>query len=141
MTRIRLITADSRGASAVEFALLAPVFLMFLFGLIETSRLIWTSQVVQQSAFKAARCYALEASGCESAADVKSYAVAQAAAGGITLAASAVTPQTNATCNSVSGQSAVTITTQFTTAVPNLLPMLNKQISSEACFPTQPPES
>ena len=58
MMGLRRIACEEKGASAVEFALLAPTLLMFMFGIIEGSRMIWTKQVVQRSAHSAARCHA-----------------------------------------------------------------------------------
>lgn len=49
---------DRRGIAAVEFSLLAPVFLMLLLGAVETGRLMWTRSVLQFAAEEAAR-YAL----------------------------------------------------------------------------------
>lgn len=52
------LARDRRGIAAVEFALLAPVFLGLLLGAVETGRLLWTRSVLQFAAEEAAR-YAL----------------------------------------------------------------------------------
>ncbi|HLZ05400.1 MAG TPA: TadE/TadG family type IV pilus assembly protein [Bradyrhizobium sp.] len=47
---------DEQGASALEFALTAPVFFLFLFGIIELGLMFWTQIGLQHGAEMAARC-------------------------------------------------------------------------------------
>jgi len=54
------IWRDVRGTSAVEFAIIAPVFFMLLFGIIDGGRLMWTQVGLQHAAEMAARCASLE---------------------------------------------------------------------------------
>jgi len=49
---------DQSGATAVEFALVAILFLTFVFGIIEAGRMFWTWNTLQYSVEQAAR-YAL----------------------------------------------------------------------------------
>lgn len=51
-----------RGQALVEFALVAPIFFLVFFGLVDTARLVYTSSVVSQSAREGARLAAVEAS-------------------------------------------------------------------------------
>ena len=61
MTRMRLhdLTIAQDGATAVEFALVLPMFLMLVFGSIEFGRLLWTQQALQETAIAGARCMAI----------------------------------------------------------------------------------
>lgn len=54
--------AESRGQSLVEFALVLPVFLLFVFVLIDGGRYVYTDSVLSQAAREAARVAAVEAS-------------------------------------------------------------------------------
>ena len=65
--RRRALGRAQDGAIAVEFAILAPVFLALVFGTIEFGRLMWTYQALQETAIAGARCMALPQTACASA--------------------------------------------------------------------------
>lgn len=44
-----------RGASTVEFAVVAPLFFLFIFGCLDFGRLMLAESIIEQSAFEAAR--------------------------------------------------------------------------------------
>ena len=48
--RIALILRDPRGASAAEFAILLPLALLFLFGIIDVGRYVWTINQLEKAA-------------------------------------------------------------------------------------------
>lgn len=52
----------SRGQGLVEFALVLPIFLFMLFGLIDAGRLVYQNSVVSQAAREGARLASVEAS-------------------------------------------------------------------------------
>jgi Flp pilus assembly protein TadG len=52
----------SRGQSLVEFALVIPIFLLLLFGLIDGGRLVYQHSVLSQAAREGARLASVEAS-------------------------------------------------------------------------------
>lgn len=52
---MRWATRDDRGGAAVEFALLAPVLVLLLVGIVETGRLMWTRTSLQFAAEEASR--------------------------------------------------------------------------------------
>ena len=73
MNRRRRLTR-STGQGLVEFALVLPIFLLLLFGLIDAGRLVYQHSVLSQAAREGARLAAVEASwigqadpGCGSA--------------------------------------------------------------------------
>jgi len=60
---MRQLLSDRRGVTAVEFALVAPVFMMFMFLIIDGARIVWTYQTLQEVATNSARCAALGVTG------------------------------------------------------------------------------
>lgn len=133
MTRL---LRDRRGVTAVEFALVAPAFMMFMFLIIDGARAVWTYQTLQEVASNTARCAALGVTGCKTAPEVQSYAVARAAATGVKLTAGAVTLTSAATCSSVAGMTKVAIASSYQGATTKLLPSSVSTLSTESCFPT-----
>lgn len=133
MTRL---LRDRRGVTAVEFALVAPAFMMFMFLIIDGARAVWTYQTLQEVASNTARCAALGVTGCKTASEVQDYAVARAAATGVKLTTGAVTLTAAATCSSVAGMTKVAIASSYQGATTKLLPSSVSTLSTESCFPT-----
>ena len=117
----------------MEFAILAPVFLGFLFCLIDGAQMIWTQQALAEVAANTARCAGLGLSGCSTASAVQAYAVNRAFADGIIVTTGEVALATNQTCQGISGMSTVTITHSFSMVAP-FLPGAPSQLVASACF-------
>jgi len=85
---------SKRGAVAIEYAIILPVLLLFVLGVMDIGRLLWTYTTLARASEAAARCYAIQATGCTTVSGVQSYAAGQA--WGLTVASSvfAVTTQT-----------------------------------------------
>lgn len=66
---VREVWSDSRGTTAIEFAVIAPVFLALLLGIIQLSLLGFTLANLNYAVEKAARCDAIS-TGCP---DIASY--------------------------------------------------------------------
>jgi Flp pilus assembly protein TadG len=69
--------ADARGSSLIEFALLVPVFLMVIVGLMGAGGLMWAQFGLQHGAEMAARCASVNATTCGTTANIKTYAANQ----------------------------------------------------------------
>ncbi len=82
-----------RGSEAIEFALVLPAFLMFVVGIADVGRLLWTNTTLAHAAAVAARCGAINTSLCGTSSLVASYAATQAFSLGLTAAAFTVTKQ------------------------------------------------
>lgn len=137
---IRRFFVERHGASAVEFALVAPVFLLLLLGIIELSRLVWTSHALHETAIATARCMAIPQFECEDGGvyDQKrsmSFARAQAAVWIIDLDPADITLARNVSCSGLEGFSKATIEYRFETVIPELLTSLagGSRLKAEAC--------
>lgn len=131
----RRLGADRRGAAMLEFALVTPLLMGFIFLIIEGGRMIWTHQVLQEVAFASARCMALGNAGCTSAATVKTWAAARAQGSGVPLQESAISPTSPATCDSQGNMVRVVIQMPFAKAVGSMLPAAPASFTASACFP------
>jgi Flp pilus assembly protein TadG len=145
MLRLREFARANGGAAAVEFAAVLGPLLILIFGVFEFGRLLWVRQALQETATAAARCMGMSASSCAasgaySASATNTYIVNLAGGWGVTLTASNITLDNNATCAGVTatnGFSSVTITYTFQSVVPSFISSLNggKALTSTACFP------
>lgn len=137
----RNLFRERSGASAVEFALVAPVFLLMLFGMIEFARLFWTTHALHDTAIATARCMGIPQLECAvegvySADSTTAFAKSKAAGWLIPLDTGGIVLDRNATCYEVEGLSKVTIAYRFTTVVPSFLTSLagGTQLQAEACY-------
>ncbi|MGH6986538.1 MAG: TadE/TadG family type IV pilus assembly protein [Caulobacteraceae bacterium] len=130
---------------AVEFALVSPIFLLLVYGILEFGRALWVHNALQQTAIAGARCEGIEEGSIGSTAACNSQSVTTYIQGvgsgwGITIPAANITLNTNATCAGASNFSEVTLSYTYQTVVPQLLGSLAGGIpmSADACFPNQP---
>lgn len=63
------------GAAAIEFALIAPLFLALVCGTIELSRWAWGAAEVRDRAARAARCIAVTGAACAKSDAIKAGAI------------------------------------------------------------------
>jgi Flp pilus assembly protein TadG len=67
--------ADRGGASAVEFAIILPVFVLLVLGSISVALLIFTASSLNYAVEDAARCAAVNKTLCPNAATIEEYAL------------------------------------------------------------------
>jgi Flp pilus assembly protein TadG len=132
---MKRIAHNEAGAAALEFALVAPLLLLFLFGILETSRAVWARQVMQRATHSTVRCVSIGMTECTTEAGIRSYFLAQARTSSIPAASITVTSAKDVPCEGMERQNSVTITAPYTTPVAAFLPKLAGEISSTACFP------
>lgn len=82
---LRLLAGDERGVTLVEFALVAPVFLMMLFGLLDVGQMIYGKSLLNGAVEAAARSSSLEI-GDTAAADALVESRVSPVLPGVTLA-------------------------------------------------------
>lgn len=128
---------DTRGAAAIEFALVAPLFLMFLFLFLDLGRAQFTRQALGELAAAAARCAAVRSAACADAAAVQTWTVARAGRSGLTITAPMVAVNQAAVCNTVANMAQVTISKPYARTALTLLPegRLPATMVATACFP------
>jgi Flp pilus assembly protein TadG len=124
--KVTALWRDERGASAIEFALTAPVFFLFIFGIIEFGLLFWTQLGLQHGTEMAARCASVNPTLCPGSNEITSYAAQQAF--GLALSAQTFTYATP-TCGS---QVSASYTFQF----PQILNLAPLVLTAQACFPS-----
>jgi Flp pilus assembly protein TadG len=100
----------SRGQAMVEFALVAPIFFVVLFGIIDMGRYVFTLNQLQQTAREAARVGTVpirpvECNGLTRSACVKTVAVGRGV--GLPITTGSVT----VTCERIAADASITILT------------------------------
>ena len=134
MRLLSRIGRNTQGATIVEFALVAPIFVILLFGIIEGSRAFWVKQTLERVAHATARCMSVD-SACATTAAQKQYAVdrARSLGVGVELADVAITGGT--TCKGNANSNSVTIARPFDTVLRNIVPIVPQELSGSGCFP------
>lgn len=69
---------NRRGATALEYGIIAPVLFLFLLGIMDTGRLLWVYTTLNRAVEAAARCAAVNTSVCGNTRQIQNSAVAQA---------------------------------------------------------------
>ncbi len=116
---------DNRGASAVEFALTAPIYLLMLCTLLLGALLLWTQLGLQHGVESAARCASINPTVCGTSADIQSYAVSNSF--GLTVSPTVFTPSKPSCGNQVSASYVVQLSWSG-------LP--SPTLTAQACFPS-----
>ncbi|BCJ92406.1 hypothetical protein IZ6_31410 [Terrihabitans soli] len=151
MNTLRLIkrfARDRRGASAVEFALVLLPFLVFVFGVMEFGRAMWTREALESVASAGARCMGVlhdscALSGAYNKDRTVSYVQRRARELQVEIPVGGILLSNNTTCSNVTGFSRVALTYNFKTFVPLILPRFKNGIplNVASCFPNQPVSS
>ena len=124
------------GSVAIEYALLVPALLLFVLGIMDTGRLLWTYATLNRAVEAAARCGTVNTVSCASAGQIKTYAAGQAY--GLSVPSSAFTVTTPACGVSV------TATYTFRSVIPWLHPAApfgqtnTITLNAAACYPKAP---
>lgn len=123
---LKRIVHDSRGATALEFALTAPVFFAIVTGIIELALVLWTQLALQQGAEAAARCASVNKNLCGTSSQIQSFAVSESY--GLSPPTSAFTVSAPACGNQVDASYTYVFVFGFI-GVPSL------DLTAKSCFP------
>ena len=126
---------DQSGASeAVEFALVGPLLIAFLFSIYEVGQALWTQGVLDFAVEQAARCASVNAGTCGTANAITGYAAGLTSP--LNLNKSVFTATTPACGNQV------TASYQFNFVSIGILPIINTRLfptsvvlTSSSCYP------
>ena len=115
---------DERGVTAVEFGLIAPVFIAFLFGVINLGVLMDVQASLHYAAEESARCASVKTTVCSDAASTQSYA-----------ASHYYGPDVSATFTATSGSCGNSVSASGTYLFNAGIFQLSIPLSAAACFP------
>jgi Flp pilus assembly protein TadG len=135
---IAALLRNRRGGAAVEFALVAPTFLMFLFLILDGGRMVFARQSLNDLAAATARCAAIKATGCTDAASAQAWAVSRGLNhDNLQLATTDVAVLIGTSCNNVANMTKATISIPWKKGAMTLLPqsIAPSTLTSVACFP------
>lgn len=116
----------SDGTSALEFALIGPLFISVIFGIFQASMVLWTQLGMEHAVEAAARCSAVNSSICGTATQIQGYALTQAY--GLNLPSSGFSFNQSTCGNVVSASYSYPIFLKFfgTASIP---------LAAQSCFP------
>ncbi len=115
------------GAVALEFAIVLPMLLLCICGIIEFGRLLWMQATLDYAVQSAARCAQTNTALCGSVAQIKTFAAGAAPGLGVDPANFAVSAPT---CGVQ-----VSVTVPFQPWVPWGFPT-PMQLTAQACYPS-----
>lgn len=122
--------AEERGTAAIEYALILPVFLLCVFGIMDVARVFWTYTTLNRAVEAAARCAAINTTLCGTATQIKAKAVSEA--WGLNITAGAFTSTTAACGAKVTASYPYTF---FIPGVDRVTRMGTITLSASACYP------
>lgn len=124
--RVLSLLRDRGGASALEFGLVALPLLAFLFGIIETGRLLWIQNALHYAVQAAARCATIDTTVCDNPADTANFAAHSAS---VALSPSVFTASVN------TGNSCNQVAASYPTALNIPLVSVSVTLTASACYP------
>ncbi len=124
--RIRRLAPGAQGTTLIEFALLLPLFVLIVVGIMQLGQMLWIQSALQHAVAMAARCASVNATNCGTVAQVEAYAATQAY--GVVLPGDTFTASAAPCGNQVVAAYDFT----FQTA---LLPSPSISLSARSCYP------
>jgi Flp pilus assembly protein TadG len=113
-----------RGSTAIQFGLAAPTLLLFMLGIVEVGRMLWTMNALHYSVEEAARCASINTATCGSVGNVQAFAAARS---GGSFASSVFTAATAGCGNRVSASYPMHLNIPFTSYAVTL--------TAQSCYP------
>jgi len=126
MRKMITLWEDRGGATAVEFAFTAPLFMALIFGIIETGLALWTQFGMENAVEAAARCASVNSTTCSSASAIAVYATHNTL--GVAIPAAAFTVSKLGCGNQVAGSYDYLYLTNYFHAA-------KVTLTAQSCFP------
>jgi Flp pilus assembly protein TadG len=121
---VAALRTNLRGSAAIQFGLVAPSLLMFIFGIVEVGRMLWTMSALHYSVEEAARCASINATTCGTASKIQAFAAGRA---GGSFASSVFTASVTGCGNRVSASYPMRLNIPFTSYAVTL--------TAQSCYP------
>jgi Flp pilus assembly protein TadG len=118
--------ARTAATVAVELAIILPALLIFILGIIDMGRLIWTQTTLDHAVAQAARCGAVNATLCGTGPAIQNFAVSEAMGLAVTASVFSVAV---APCGVQ-----VTATYEFAHAIP-WFTLAKQSMTATSCLP------
>lgn len=135
---MRAVAQDRRGATAIEFAIIAPVFVLLMLFLFEVSLVLWARGVMQMATSQTARCTAINSTRCTSPGAFASGIIKNWGLSGI-VPTIAVTVQGGTACGNTAGQfKMVSISNPGGLSTGFVAPFSGMVMTTTSCYPTGP---
>jgi Flp pilus assembly protein TadG len=120
------VVGNRSGLAALEFALVLPLFLLLIIGIMQLGQLFWTQTALQHAVEMAARCATVNTTTCGTATQIRAYAATQAY--GMVVAPATFTVTTPTCGNNVAATSTFTFLT-------SLFPIPTITLRAQSCYP------
>jgi len=126
--KLRQLPRDTRGSAAVEFAVMAPLFLALTLGMVEVGLLMWIQLGLQHGVEMAARCATINTTLCNSNTAIQNFAAQNAY--GLNPAPASFTVNTAAACGNQ-----VTASYSFNWLTDYFFGSSSMGLSAGSCYP------
>lgn len=128
----RRLVRERQGVAIIEFALLMPLFVIIVIGIIELGQMLWTQTALQHAVEMAARCASINTTTCGTSATIQTYAVGQTY--GMTLPNSTFTATTSTCGNTGKTGNLVTASYGFALKIPYVTSQ-TVTLLAQSCYP------
>jgi Flp pilus assembly protein TadG len=136
----RRLRGDCRGSTAIEAAVILPMFLLLIFACMEFANMMWTQNSLNYAVMRAARCAAIDSGttgACNGQTAVQTYAAGLTMADGVTLAAFNYANGAK-NCPKIGDEAAtyqVTASYTYKPLLGKLVPLPTIKLTAMACYP------
>lgn len=133
---LRRLLTEKAGVTALEFAIVGPIFFMLIIFILEAALFFWAQGVMQMAAAQTARCTAIGSSACP---NPQAYVVSLLDTWGISgiVPSFSVIVLINDPCGAMAGHfSKVTLVSAGSNSAWVIAPLFGTVLTTSACYPS-----